>query len=370
MYIEQLPSGNYRYQMAFIEERTGKKKKVSCTFPKNNDKTRREAERILSEKVRQVNSGVIFQDVTFREVAESFYKARADVWRPGTCTRYSFSLKALCGALGPDSRISKLTARYVMDSIRAAKPRAATRNELLRTFKTLMRWAYKNDYIDSVEWLDKLEKYPEPSIKEKNAEKYLERDELEALLPELKVPLQRFLVAFLAASGLRIGEALALQTFDVDFVNRVIVVNKTLDPHSGAVSAGAKTNASNRDVYMQDELFDLCKDIRKYMLMMSVACGFRSSFFFCDFNGRPLQYDRVNKYFRENCERVLGRRLSLHSLRHTHASLMFEAGASLDAVSMRLGHSDSRITKEIYLHITEKKKEEYNRQFEKVKILT
>ena len=77
----------------------------------------------------------------------------------------------------------------------------------------------------------------------------------------------------------------------------------------------------------------------------------------------------MNKYFRENCVRILGRPLSLHSLRHTHTSLMFEAGASLDAVSLRLGHSDSRITRDIYLHLTEKKKEEYDNQFRNVRIL-
>lgn len=369
MYIRQLPSGSWRYEMAFIEERTGKWKKVSCTLPKNTDKARREAERILAEKVAKANSDVNSDDATFGDVSESFCEARKDVWRSGTYRRYLFSLKALREALGADTRISKFTARYVMEHIRDAKPRAATRNEMLRTFKTVMRWAYRNDYVSSVEWLDKLEKFPEKSIREKNAEKYLEREELAKLLSEMTVPLEKYLVEFLALSGLRIGEALALQTYDVDLVNRVIIVNKTLDLKALTIQQGAKTYSGNREVFIQDELLDLCRDIRKYMLEMSMKCGFRSEFFFCDFNGNPLQHDRVNKYFRENCVRILGRPLSLHSLRHTHTSLMFEAGATLDAVSLRLGHSDSRITKEIYLHITEKKKEEYDNQFRNVRIL-
>ena len=177
MYIRQLPSGSWHYEMAFIEERTGKWKKVSCTLPKNTDKARREAERILSEKVAKANSDVHSDDATFGDVSESFCEARKDVWRSGTYRRYLFSLKALREALGADTRISKLTARYVMEHIRDAKPRAATRNEMLRTFKTVMRWAYRNDYVSSVEWLDKLEKFPEKSIREKNAEKYLERED-------------------------------------------------------------------------------------------------------------------------------------------------------------------------------------------------
>lgn len=364
MYVEQLKSGNFRYQMTYIDELTGKRKRVSCTLPKNTDKARREAEKILVGKIRTPSSS----DATFGEVSESFYKAHKDVWRAGTCTRYSFSLNALKTALGADTRVSKLTARYVMEGIREAKPRAATRNELLRSFKTVMRWAYKNDYLDDIKWLDKLERFPEPTIREKNKEKYLERDELAKLLPELKIDLERYLISFLALSGLRIGEALALQKDDID--GRTIHVTKTLNLQTRTIQEGAKTYSSNRDVWIQDELFELCKDIRKYMMKTSMLCGFRSEFFFCDFEGRPLQYDRVNKYFRENCERVIGRRLSLHSLRHTHASLMFEGGASLESVSLRLGHSDSLITKQIYLHVTDRLKDQYNETFNQIRILS
>lgn len=369
MYVEQLKSGKWRFQTWYVEERTGKNKKISCTLPKNTDKARREAERILTEKIRQANCDVCSPEMTFGEVAERFQKARAGVWKIETSRRYTHSLKSLCEALGADTLINKLSARYVSEHIADHKPRAATRNELLRTFKTVVRWAYKNDYIDSVEWIQKLERFPEPTIKEKNKEKYMEREELTKLLSEMKIDIERMLVEFLALSGLRIGESLALQTDDVDLTNRVIVVNKTLDLQTGEILNGAKTYASNREVFIQDELLQLCRDIRKYMTRMALACGFRTTFFFSDFEGRPLSYYRVNKYFRENCERVLGRRLSLHSLRHTHASLMFAAGATLPAVSMRLGHANSAVTREIYIHVTEKLKEQYNEQFRQIVLL-
>ena len=235
--------------------------------------------------------------------------------------------------------------------------------------KTFVRWCYNTDRIKDITWLEKLKPYPEASARMKNREKYLERDELLKLLPELKVELNRYLIAFLALSGLRIGEALCLRKEDVDFSERVIHVTKTVDHRTGIVLEGAKTSTSVRDVYIQNELMALCYDIRKYMLTMSVKCGFRSELFFSDFEGNMIQYFRINKYFRENCERVIGRKLSLHSLRHTHASLMFEAGASLESVSMRLGHADSRVTREIYLHITERLKEKYNQTFDAINIL-
>lgn len=364
MIIEQLKSGNYRFAMWYTEELTGKRKRVSVTRSKNTQAVRREAEQALNDRIRKINAGAS-AEMTFGELCEAFKTARTPFWKAGTLRRYTYSLKALCGALGADSRPDKLTARHVMAALGTMK--AVTANELLRSFKTVMRWAYRNDYVPSVEWLEKLERFPDHTAREKNAEKYLERDELMQLLPELKVDLNRYVIAFLALSGLRIGEALALQKDD--FNGRMISVTKTLDLEKGEISEGAKTYASNREVYMQQELYELVKEIRKYMTRMSLACGFRSSFFFSDFDGRPLQYARLNNYFKENCRRVLGRSLSLHSLRHTHTSLMFEAGASLEAVSQRLGHADSRITKEIYLHITSKKREQYNAEFEGIRLL-
>lgn len=364
MITEQLPSGNYRFAMWYIEDLTGKRKRVSVTRPKNTQAVRREAEQTLNERIRRINSGTS-SELTFSELCDLFILARKPFWKAGTSRRYRYSLKALCEALGADSRPDKLTARHVMAALSVKK--AVTANELLRSFKTVMMWAYRNDYISSVEWLNKLERFPDHTAREKNAEKYLERDELLRLLPELQVELNRYVIAFLALSGLRIGEALALQKDDVS--GRYIHVNKTLDLETGEISEGAKTYSSNREVFMQQELYDLVRDIRKYMTRMSLQCGFRTSFFFSDFDGRPLQYARLNNYFKENCRRILGRSLSLHSLRHTHTSLMFEAGATLEAVSLRLGHSDSRITKEIYLHITERKREEYDRQMDQIRLL-
>ena len=52
------------------------------------------------------------------------------------------------------------------------------------------------------------------------------------------------------------------------------------------------------------------------------------------------------------------RLISPHGLRHTHCSLLFEAGATLKEVQDRLGHSDIKTTMNIYAHVTEKKKEE------------
>ena len=55
--------------------------------------------------------------------------------------------------------------------------------------------------------------------------------------------------------------------------------------------------------------------------------------------------------------------LTPHSLRHTHTSLLAEAGVSLEQIMDRLGHSDDHITKNVYLHVTQELKKEASQKF-------
>lgn len=58
-------------------------------------------------------------------------------------------------------------------------------------------------------------------------------------------------------------------------------------------------------------------------------------------------------------------RITIHGLRHTHASLLFEAGASIKEVQERLGHSDIQMTMNIYTHVTDSVKEQTAQKFQK-----
>ncbi|HCI89380.1 MAG TPA: integrase [Lactobacillus sp.] len=53
----------------------------------------------------------------------------------------------------------------------------------------------------------------------------------------------------------------------------------------------------------------------------------------------------------------------MHGFRHTHASLLFEAGATIKEVQTRLGHSSSKTTLDIYTHVTQSKKQEVAQKF-------
>ena len=200
-------------------------------------------------------------------------------------------------------------------------------------------------------------------------DKYLEADELKALLQGMQYPVWRLLTEFMALSGLRCGEAIALQASDVDLANRVIHVTKTYDSDNKVLTS-AKSLCSIRDVFVQDELKAVCCAIREEMLKIRLQNNLKKpEWFMFSKDGSHLKYFAYNKYLKETSLAIIGRSLTPHSLRHTHASLLLENGISIDTISRRLGHEDSQITKEIYLHVTNKLKNKDNRQIAQIHIL-
>lgn len=365
MYVEKLKNGKVRFGMSYTDSK-GKSRKVSVTMPKDTATYRREADHLLNSKIRKALADQNPENLKLGELASIYLEQNRPFIKEVTHRRNKSAINTCVQMIGEDINVSKLGAKIVSTALYASGRDNSTLNELERRFKAFMRWSYANDYVADVSWLDKLKPFPAPSTREKNKEKYLEREELQILLPQLYVRINRYVIAALALSGLRIGELLALTQADVNLKKRAIRVNKTYNEQLHAVSDGAKTYAGNREVYMQDELYALCAEVREYYRRL----GVESDIFFCDLEGRRLSYARLNKYFAENTERVLGRRLTLHSLRHTHASLLFEQGISLSAVANRLGHSSSKVTRDIYTHVTSRKQEQYNQEVKEVRIIS
>ena len=94
-----------------------------------------------------------------------------------------------------------------------------------------------------------------------------------------------------------------------------------------------------------------------------------SSSFFQGSNGDRVKYCTYSRYLTRNSVRILGRKITVHALRHTHASLLMEQGVDIDTISRRLGHEDSKVTREIYLHVTKKLREKDKERIARVKIM-
>ncbi len=90
---------------------------------------------------------------------------------------------------------------------------------------------------------------------------------------------------------------------------------------------------------------------------------------FFPYEDKPISYYAYNKYLQRVARDTIGRSITPHTLRHTYASLLMEQGVDIDTISARLGHANSKVTREIYLHVTEKLKEKRNAEMKEVKLI-
>lgn len=368
MWVEEQKNGKYKFIERYKEPMTGKYKRVSVVLEKNTRQAYKQAQEALQNLIRKAVTANKTDEITLEELIQKYRAEQIATVKQTTYARNYKVCRSLMRVLGPQTVVGNLTAGYIRQAFLTSGKPASTLNEWLTRLHALLRWGYKNDYIANISYLDKLERYPDTPHRIKIENKFLESSELSTLIGAMTVKKWRDLTEFLALSGLRFGEAAALELSDINLKDRIIHVENNYDSAHDVVTS-TKTETSTRDVYMQDQLYQLCRRIKASRFADQTVMPMFTTFFVGSGRRGNVKYDPYAKYLRENSERVLGRRITPHTLRHTHASLLMEQGVSIDSISRRLGHSDSRVTREIYLHVTKKLQERENEQLKEIKIL-
>lgn len=202
---------------------------------------------------------------------------------------------------------------------------------------------------------------------------FYSREELKDFLTklkELKKPQAYLFFYLLAFTGMRKSEALALTWKDIDFEEGTVNINKTLSlgVKSRLIIVPPKTKKSARRISLDPQTLDLLKEWRKQQKIDFMKLGFNTlkpgQLIFP--NGQNKLYQPVKprewqmKVYQNNPEMKV---ITTHGFRHTHCSLLFEAGASIKEVQDRLGHTDVKVTMNIYAHVTKKVKDETAKRF-------
>jgi integrase len=159
---------------------------------------------------------------------------------------------------------------------------------------------------------------------------------------------RRPLFEFLAYTGLRIGEALGLTWADVDYDEALIRVHRPAHPPPRARAAQDARRQARGRARPPD---------RQAAARALASSPFKAPhhLVWCNTLGRGLDYRDVGEDFRATLKRVdisaPGERLSLHSLRHSFASLLIANGLNVVYVSRQLGHANANVTLEVYAHL-------------------
>ena len=348
-------------QEKVIDPHTGLEKVVSVKVSGSGKKAEQEAYKRLEKKISEMGN----VKVRLSELIDLYQKEQERDTKPSTQRKVYFELKAFFEIYG-ECYIDTINAGAVRQKLLASGKSNRTLNGYLKHFKAMWRWAYRNDYVKTPEVADKLQNFSDTPEKERIQDKYLEPDELNKLLGAMTEKRWALLTRFQCLSGMRIGETICLNNTDTWGKN--IRVTKTYDSNNCVVTA-PKTLSSTREVYIQSELRECIEEINEYMAAQAEIFGYESNLFFPDTDGSYISYAAYNKYLREVSEKVLGRRIVPHTLRHTHCSMLAAKGVPLEAISARLGHEDSHITKAIYLHRMEELKEKENKQLDSFSLI-
>ena len=353
-YIDNQKDGSVRYRLKYNDPLTGKAKRLSYSMPAHSVRNQRKAEQILSEKLAAIlspNSG----DRLLSEVMSAYLSDMSLSWRQSTYDRNAASLGRILRVFPADTILKNITPQIWRSKLSelSAHGDAGTYNEYLKRVKAFLRWSFANDYLDT-QIADKLSRKTEEKDERgesRATDKYLEPKEAAALVESMK-DMTRWhqLTRFMLLSGLRCGEALALN--DADVGKEYISVRKTLNANHLTIGL-PKTPKSNRDVAITPELAEVIAEIRKYNQWLKVSLGIRSDLFFFSEaeRGQYIRYNGFNKYLHEKSLKVIGKPITTHWLRHTHASFLLAAGIPIDVISRRLGHESIEITQRVYLHI-------------------
>ncbi|WP_409374101.1 tyrosine-type recombinase/integrase [Streptococcus suis] len=317
-------------------------------------KTEREAKRAeikLIEQYERQGAWKKNNSATFDDIAQLWFEQYQNTVKPSTYLTtegyYNKQVKPLLGHIKID-KITVLVCQKLVNQL----ARYRSYGSYISITNRIFRFAVNLGILDSNP-MDKVIKAKCTfTPKDTHLENYYEKEELLAFLEIVqKHQSLEELVQYriLAYGGLRVGELLALEDTDFDFNNNLIKITKTLaNTKTGWIVHEPKTKKSKRTITMDTETMRLAKEY-----IRSLPKPLHRNILL--FPLRPATFrQRLQLLIKQHSLKPI----KPHGFRHTHASLLFEAGIPAKVAQERLGHSKISITMDLYTHLSKTQKDD------------
>lgn len=157
-------------------------------------------------------------------------------------------------------------------------------------------------------------------------------------------------------TGLRRGELLALRWAALDLDGKTLAVDEALElTKAGVAFKVPKTKAGTRDISLPDLVVDALREHRRAALEQRIALGLGKlpddALIFPALDGGPRCPRDFSKAWARIAEAEGFPEVTLHALRHTHASQLIAAGLDVVTISRRMGHASPNVTLAVYAHL-------------------
>lgn len=277
--------------------------------------------------------------------------------------RFNTVSKAVKGEKVDYSTAQKIADSLNMDLLSVFKPSDKSQKQLstktLQNYHRLISSILSSAVEDERIFDNPCRRAKLPKKSERPEPQYLTKEQAVKLFELLESEPLTFKTAItvLINSGLRRGELLGLCWADIDFDNCILDINKTVlyTPHKGIYIDTPKTRTSKRVIKVPQLCIDLLKEVKKEQAKQRLKVGDiwqTNDFVFTQWNGEVIHPDTLSAMFRKFMQKHSDELppIKLHSLRHTHATLLIANNLNLKAVSSRLGHSNLTTTLNTYTH--------------------
>lgn len=194
-------------------------------------------------------------------------------------------------------------------------------------------------------------------VEEQNKVKYLDQAEVDKLLPKLEQSenVKDLMLYICLTTGLRIGEVFGLAYEDVTL--NTLTVNRGYDYKDAFSFTPGKTKSSIRTIAINKVLHS---KLQKFKIANQLN---NKDYPFLNKRNRPvITYQSVNKHLKKLCTQLKITEITIHALRHTHASILLYNNFNIGYISKRLGHANISETLNTYMHIVKELEQTQNNQ--------
>lgn len=367
-----------------IDPQTGSRRRIV----KKGFIKQKEAKDALKEFERKT-SGKKYEDtnLTFEEMAEEWLDVYSETDVKISTIRVRNHEIGHLNRYFAKYKIKDITKRMYQNALNDLKKKEQLAHNTISgihgTARMIFKRAMEQDLLlaDPTEYafIPKDKKTVEDIENQKVEDKYLEKHELKAFLDTAKTQgeIDDYVIFLtLAWTGLRAGELLALKWKDIDFEENTINITKTYyNPKNNTKDyklLPPKTKGSIRKIDVEDEVISALQKHRLKQKEIKLQVGkdyYDKDFVFGRLNAPYFGYPHFIKTIENRMQSLfkktpsINKRLTPHSLRHTHTSLLAEAGVELLEIMDRLGHTEDETTTQVYLHITKDRKKEASQKF-------
>jgi integrase len=351
--IRQRSKGSWQIRHEGPADSTGKRKYLSETVRGN----KKDAERALRERLAVIENGgyVPKQKETVAQFMERWLTTYATT---NTTLRtqqgYQGNIKRYIAPAIGNIELQRLTARHIQGMYADNLERGLSARTVLHTHRVLsealshgVRWGVLTRNVADA---------ATPPRPQRHEMEMWDADTINRFLMAACVSRFHGLYHLAVMTGMRRSELCGLRWDNVDLVAGKLSVTRTLQRilGKGTVEGQPKTGKSRRSIALSHGAVNLLHAVRGRQIEQRLAAGDTwqiTGYVFTQADGTSVEPDKVSADFARIVRGAGLPHLTLHGLRHAHATLLLTAGVHPKVVSERLGHSNIAITMDTYSHV-------------------